>query len=69
MSDSRFNRTFVNDAQGNAVYVNPGAGTPASMGGRVQNALAGYLGGFIGDSLNPGHIQRQLVANGEVLAR
>ena len=26
-------------------------------------------GGFIGNVLNPGHVQRQLVANGEVLPR
>jgi len=64
-ADERFNRAFVNDAQGNAVYVNQGAGHT----GRVQNQPGGYLGGWVGDSLNPGHVQRQLVANGEVLAR
>ncbi|GKS92667.1 LysM peptidoglycan-binding domain-containing protein [Acidovorax sp. SUPP2539] len=64
-ADERFNRAFVNDAQGNAVYVNQGAGHT----GRVQNQPGGYLGGWVGDSVNPGHVQRQLVANGEVLAR
>jgi len=64
-ADERFNRAFVNDAQGNAVYVNQGAGHT----GRIQNQPGGYLGGWVGDSLNPGHVQRQLVANGEVLAR
>ncbi|GKS88089.1 hypothetical protein [Acidovorax sp. SUPP2539] len=66
VADERFNRAFVNDAQGNAVYVNQGAGHT----GRVQNQPGGYVvGGWVGDSLNPGHVQRQLVANGEVLAR
>ncbi|GKS92669.1 hypothetical protein AVTE2539_24910 [Acidovorax sp. SUPP2539] len=64
-ADERFNRAFVNDVQGNAVYVNQGAGHT----GRVQNQPGGYLGGWVGDSVNPGHVQRQLVANGEVLAR
>ncbi|MDA8456976.1 LysM peptidoglycan-binding domain-containing protein [Acidovorax sp. GBBC 3334] len=63
-SDERFNRAFVNDAQGNAIYVNQGAGHT----GRIQNPGT-YLGGWVGDSLNPGHVQRQLVAHGEVLAR
>ncbi|GKS77164.1 hypothetical protein AVME950_19730 [Acidovorax sp. SUPP950] len=65
VADERFNRAFVNDVQGNAVYVNQGAGHT----GRVQNLPGGYLGGWVGDSVNPGHVQRQLVANGEVLAR
>ncbi|WP_415842322.1 LysM peptidoglycan-binding domain-containing protein, partial [Paracidovorax anthurii] len=65
VGDERFNRAFVNDAQGNAVYVNQAAGHT----GRIQNPASGYLGGWVGDSLNPGHVQRQLVANGEVLAR
>ncbi|WCM94103.1 LysM peptidoglycan-binding domain-containing protein [Acidovorax sp. NCPPB 2350] len=64
VGDERFNRAFVNDAQGNAIYVNQGAGHV----GRIQNPGT-YLGGWVGDSLNPGHVQRQLVANGEVLAR
>jgi hypothetical protein len=67
--DTRYNRAFVNDAQGNALYVNQSAGTTADKGGRIQNEPGGYIGGFIGDAINPGHIQRQLVANGEVLAR
>ena len=69
MADNRFNRTFVNDAQGNAVYVNQGAGQAGNLGGRIQNLPGGYVGGFIGDAANPSHIQRQLVVNGEVLAR
>ncbi|MDA8521012.1 Ig-like domain repeat protein [Acidovorax sp. NCPPB 4044] len=64
VGDERFNRAFVNDAQGNAIYVNQGAGHT----GRIQNPGT-YLGGWVGDSLNPGHVQRQLVAHGEVLAR
>jgi|GEM_PF-3875278 len=40
----------------------------ADKGGRIQNEPGGYIGGFIGDAINPGHNQRQLVANGEVLA-
>ncbi|WP_289241151.1 LysM peptidoglycan-binding domain-containing protein [Delftia sp.] len=67
--DTRYNRAFVNDAQGNALYVNQSAGTTADKGGRIQNEPGGYIGGFIGDAINPGHVQRQLVANGEVLAR
>ncbi|WP_062794176.1 LysM peptidoglycan-binding domain-containing protein [Delftia acidovorans] len=67
--DTRYNRAFVNDARGNALYVNQSAGTTADKGGRIQNEPGGYIGGFIGDAINPGHVQRQLVANGEVLAR
>ena len=67
--DTRYNRAFVNDAQGNALYVNQSAGTTADKGGRIQNEPSGFFGGFIGDAINPGHVQRQLVANGEVLAR
>jgi LysM repeat protein len=37
--------------------------------GRIENPAGGYLGGSIGDYTNPGHVQRQLVVNGEVLAR
>ncbi|RYE42498.1 MAG: LysM peptidoglycan-binding domain-containing protein [Hyphomicrobiales bacterium] len=59
----------MNDAQGNALYVNQGAGTPDNKGGRIQNLPSGYIGGFIGNALHPGHVQRQLVANGEVMAR
>jgi len=69
VSDTRYNRAFVNDAQGNALYVNQSAGQPDSKGGRIQNLPGGYIGGFIGDAINPGHIQRQLVVNGEVIAR
>ncbi|CAN7568470.1 Ig-like domain repeat protein [Acidovorax sp. LjRoot129] len=63
--DLRFNRAFVNDVQGNALYVNQAAGQT----GRIQNGPGGYIGGWVGDSLDPGHIQRQLVANGQVLGR
>lgn len=69
VADMRFNRTFVNDAQGNALYVNQGAAGPDGGGGRIQNLPGGYIGGFIGTALYPGHVQRQLVANGEVMAR
>ena len=62
--DTRYNRAFVNDARGNALYVNKSAGSASDKGGRIENRP----GGFIGDAFNPGHIQRQLVANGEVLA-
>ncbi|WP_289241436.1 LysM peptidoglycan-binding domain-containing protein [Delftia sp.] len=67
--DNRYNRAFVNDAQGNALYVNQSAGAASDKGGRIQNEPGGYIGGFIGDAFNPGHIQRQLVVNGEVMAR
>jgi YD repeat-containing protein len=67
--DNRYNRAFVNDARGNALYVNQSAGSASEKGGRIENRPGGYIGGFIGDAFNPGHIQRQLVANGEVLAR
>ena len=67
-AEGRFNRAFVNDAQGNAVYLNQGAGSGQGMG-RIQNVPMGYLGGYIGNAANPGHIQRQLVVNGEVMAR
>ncbi|MDX4957168.1 LysM peptidoglycan-binding domain-containing protein [Delftia acidovorans] len=63
--DNRYNRAFVNDARGNALYVNQSAGSASDKGGRIENRP----GGYIGDAFNPGHIQRQLVANGEVLAR
>ncbi|MBF9263800.1 LysM peptidoglycan-binding domain-containing protein, partial [Paracidovorax cattleyae] len=35
----------------------------------IANPASGYQGGVTGSSLTPGHVQRQLVANGEVLAR
>ncbi|MCO4094711.1 MAG: hypothetical protein HEQ37_14125 [Acidovorax sp.] len=59
------NRAFVNDAQGNALYINQAAG----QGGRLQNLPGGYVGGFVGDATSPGHIQRQLIAGGQVLGR
>lgn len=62
---TRYSRTFFNDARGNAFYFNQSAGTIADKAGSIQNEP----GGFIGDAINPGHNQRQLVANGEVLAR
>ena len=61
----RFNRAFVNDAQGNVLYVNQGA----AQKGRIENPNGGYIGGWVGDSLNQGNIQRQMVVGGEVLAR
>ncbi|MCO4093716.1 MAG: hypothetical protein HEQ37_05380 [Acidovorax sp.] len=63
--DLRMNRAFVNDAQGNALYINQAAG----QGGRLQNLPGGYVGGFVGDATSPGHIQRQLIAGGQVLGR
>lgn len=48
--------------------MNQAAGAGAGAG-RIQNLPGGYIGGWIGDALNPGHVQRQLVANGEVLGR
>ena len=63
--DLRMNRAFVNDAQGNALYINQAAG----QGGRLQNLPGGYVGGFVGDATSPGHIQRQLIAGGQVLSR
>ena len=87
-SEPGYNRAFVNDAQGRAIYTNQGAanGTGAA---RIENSAGGYLGGWIGsatqvDSLAPaprsyignrpqlvnaGLVQRQLMANGEVMAR
>ncbi|MDH4418995.1 MAG: hypothetical protein QE485_17425, partial [Acidovorax sp.] len=41
--DLRFNRAFVNDAQGNALYVNQAAG----QSGRIQNGPGGYAGGWV----------------------
>ncbi len=35
----------------------------------IANPASGYQGGVTGSALTPGHVQRQLVANGEVLAR
>ena len=79
-----FNRAFVNDAQGHALYVNQGAqadspGTsynPAdpnagpAVNGRIQNLASDYRGGWIGNrTTNPGHVQHQMVVAGEVLAR
>ena len=79
-----FNRAFVNDAQGHALYVNQGAqadspGTPynpadpnagLAVNGRIQNLASDYRGGWIGNrTTNPGHVQHQMVVAGEVLAR
>jgi nucleoid-associated protein YgaU len=66
---TRYNGAFVIDARGNALYVNQSAGAASDKGGRIQNEPGGYTGGFISDAFNPGHIQRQLVVNGEVMAR
>uniref|UniRef100_UPI000B2A2D3F LysM peptidoglycan-binding domain-containing protein n=1 Tax=Delftia acidovorans TaxID=80866 RepID=UPI000B2A2D3F len=35
--DTRYNRAFVNDAQGNALYVNQSAGSASDKGGRIEN--------------------------------
>jgi nucleoid-associated protein YgaU len=61
-------RTFVNDAQGRTLLVNQGSGGGNSSYARVQNAQA-YVGGWLGNESRPGHTQRQLVVNGEVMAR
>lgn len=65
VADQRFARAFVNDAQGNVLYVNQGA----NRTGRIQNQAGGYIGGWVGDGMNQGNIQHQMVVNGEVLAR
>ena len=56
------------------LYANQGASQfdPAKPNqgiGRILNPASGYVGGSIGDYSNPGHVQRQFVVNGEVLAR
>lgn len=63
-----FNRAFVNDAQGHAIYVNQGAeaggnpNTGPAVNGRIQNLAGGYLGGWIGNrTTHPGHVQHQML--------
>ncbi|WP_417629440.1 LysM peptidoglycan-binding domain-containing protein [Paracidovorax cattleyae] len=69
-NDARYDRTFVNDANGTAVFVSQGGfNEKTEVQSSIANPASGYQGGVTGSSLTPGHVQRQLVANGEVLAR
>lgn len=61
------NKAMVNDAQGRAVYINEGAADGPGAG-RILN-VGTYQGGVIGTLQQPGHIQRQMIVNGEALAR
>ncbi len=70
--DPAFNRTFVNNAQGQTLYVNQNAASSAGAlygAGLITNPVSGYVGGYIGNSADPGQVQRQLIVNGEALAR
>ncbi|NOK07419.1 hypothetical protein HNV27_38945, partial [Myxococcus xanthus] len=61
---------FVNDASGTTVFVSQGGfNAQGEVNSSIANPASGYQGGVTGSSLTPGHVQRQLVANGEVLAR
>ncbi|WP_192888348.1 LysM peptidoglycan-binding domain-containing protein [Paracidovorax avenae] len=69
-NDARYDRTFVNDANGTAVFVSQGGfNAQGEVNSSIANPASGYQGGVTGSALTPGHVQRQLVANGEVLAR
>ncbi|WP_225981737.1 LysM peptidoglycan-binding domain-containing protein [Paracidovorax avenae] len=69
-NDARYDRTFVNDANGTAVFVSQGGfNEKTEVQSSIANPASGYQGGVTGSALTPGHVQRQLVANGEVLAR
>ncbi|NNC09719.1 hypothetical protein HJC10_43845, partial [Corallococcus exiguus] len=69
-NDARYDRTFVNDASGTTVFVSQGGfNAQGEVNSSIANPASGYQGGVTGSSLTPGHVQRQLVANGEVLAR
>ncbi|WP_167333665.1 LysM peptidoglycan-binding domain-containing protein [Paracidovorax oryzae] len=69
-NDARYDRTFVNDANGTAVFVSQGGfNEKTEVNSSIANPASGYQGGVTGSALTPGHVQRQLVANGEVLAR
>ncbi|WP_167361351.1 LysM peptidoglycan-binding domain-containing protein [Paracidovorax cattleyae] len=69
-NDARYDRTFVNDANGTAVFVSQGGfNDKTEVNSSIANPASGYQGGVTGSALTPGHVQRQLVANGEVLAR
>ena len=68
--DARYDRTFVNDANGTTVFVSQGGfNAQGEVNSSIANPASGYQGGVTGSALTPGHVQRQLVANGEVLAR
>jgi hypothetical protein len=70
VDDVRYDRTFVNDASGTAVFVSQGGYNDlGEVKSSIANPASGYQGGVTGSALSPGHVQRQLVANGEVLAR
>ncbi|XDF33423.1 LysM peptidoglycan-binding domain-containing protein [Paracidovorax avenae] len=70
LNDVRYDRTFVNDASGTAVFVSQGGYNDiGEVKSSIANPASGYQGGVTGSALTPGHVQRQLVANGEVLAR
>ncbi|BFO60919.1 hypothetical protein AVXHC21_28140 [Acidovorax sacchari] len=70
LNDVRYDRTFVNDANGTAVFVSQGGYNDiGEVKSSIANPASGYQGGVTGSALTPGHVQRQLVANGEVLAR
>ncbi|WP_192888350.1 LysM peptidoglycan-binding domain-containing protein [Paracidovorax avenae] len=69
-NEARYDRTFVNDANGTAVFVSQGGfNAQGEVNSSIANPASGYQGGVTGSALTPGHVQRQLVANGEVLAR
>ncbi|BFO56006.1 hypothetical protein AVXHC19_28090 [Acidovorax sacchari] len=69
-NDARYDRMFVNDANGTAVFVSQGGfNKKTEVNSSIANPASGYQGGVTGSALTPGHVQRQLVANGEVLAR
>ena len=69
-NDARYDRTFVNDASGTTVFVSQGGfNAQGEVNSSIANPASGYQGGVTGSALTPGHVQRQLVANGEVLAR
>jgi len=71
--DKPLGNALVNDAQGRVLYNNQGAARPFDTNtagfGRIENQAGGFIGGFIGNDSNRGHVQRQLIVNGEVLAR
>lgn len=71
--DKPLGNALVNDAQGRVLHNNQGAARPFDTNtagfGRIENQAGGFIGGFIGNDSNRGHVQRQLIVNGEVLAR
>ncbi|GAB2731374.1 hypothetical protein GCM10027195_44260 [Comamonas sediminis] len=79
--DSAYYRAFVNDSAGNAVYINQGGGQQQIVqtqsgpmqgtvaASRLANPNSGWQGGWVGGALGAGHIQRQIVVQGQVIAR